>query len=218
MTPLLREMLDEMRSALTSEDIKAGVPDSDRNRGDVSPLYIHWEELKRRVELQENRIRELDNDIQQMSVWGDYPMERIDRLAQQGLSLRFWKASEFDFNQHRREWEDAYQVVIVSFQDDFYYFVTTTPLQAAIVLGGAEEVPICPSPVSTLITLQTQAKDSLRNTQVEIGDFALQHYRAVEASLGLHDTLVLPTKRKRFLTRFTNFLYKLSFFHRRKNK
>ncbi|MBO7379177.1 MAG: hypothetical protein J6U31_05455, partial [Bacteroidales bacterium] len=125
----------------------------------------------------------------------------IDQLSRLGQSLRFWRASQFEYNRNRREWEDNYQAEIVAFQDDSYYFVTTTPLQATIVLQGADEVTICPSPVSTLITLQTQAKDSLRRTQLEIGDFALQHYRSVEAALGLHDTLVIPTKRRRFWNR-----------------
>lgn len=201
MTPLLREMLDEMRRVLTFDDIRAGIPEPEQKRADVSPLYMHWEDLKRRAEMQETRIAELDQDIQQMSVWDDYPMSRIDQLARQGQSLRFWRASQFEYNRNRREWEDNYQAEIVAFQDDSYYFVTTTPLQATIVLQGADEVTICPSPVSTLITLQTQAKDSLRRTQLEIGDFALQHYRSVEAALGLHDTLVIPTKRRRFWNR-----------------
>lgn len=216
MTPLLREMLDEMRRVLTPDDIRAGIPDPERKGADVSPLYIHWEDLKKRKELQQKRIEELDADIQRMSVWGDYPMARIDQLAQQGLALQFWKASQFNYNLNRREWEDSYRSEIVAFQDDAYYFVTTTPLQAQIVLNGAERVDVCPSPVSTLITLQTHAKDSLRRIHLEIGDFALQHYRAIEAALGMHDTLVLPTRRKRLLIRLEWLLHQL-FWRKKKN-
>ena len=63
MTPLLREMLDEMRRVLTFDDIRAGIPEPEQKRADVSPLYMHWEDLKRRAEMQETRIAELDQII-----------------------------------------------------------------------------------------------------------------------------------------------------------
>jgi len=199
-TPLLQEMLHEMRRHLTKEDIRAGLPPVETLQTDVSPLYADWTTLCKKEQRQLERIAELDADIQHMEPWGDYPMARIDQFAQRGLSLKFWKSSQTQFEGHRQSWIDSYQAELVAVQAGCCYFVTVTPQGANIVLNEAQPVEVTPSPVSTLIMLQTRAKDSLRQIRLEMGDFSLQHYREVEAMLGLEDTLVLPSRRKRLWT------------------
>lgn len=207
MTPLLQEMLGEMRQTLTKEDIKAGVPDCAFDSDvDASTLYVEWIDLQQRLEKQKSIIDDLDQDILRMSPWADFPMSRIDQLAQSGQSLRFWKAREEVFAKNQQLWTDNYQIELANREDGFCYFVTVTPIETSIVLHEAEEVIVSPSPVSTLLSLQTRAKDTLRRIIVEQGDFAMQHYRVVESALGLTDTLVLPTKRRRLLNRLKRLL------------
>lgn len=196
-TPLLQEMLHEMRKHLTKEDIRAGLPAVETKQTDVSPLYVDWTTLCKKEQRQLERISELDADIQNMEPWGDYPMARIDQLAQRGLCLKFWRATQTQFDGHRQAWIDSYQAELVTVQGGQCYFVTVTPQGANVFLNEAQLVEVTPSPVSTLIMLQTRAKDSLRQIRLEMGDFSLQHYREVEAMLGLEDTLVIPSKRKR---------------------
>ncbi|MBQ0056659.1 MAG: hypothetical protein KBT20_03280 [Bacteroidales bacterium] len=198
-TPLLQEMLTEMQSVLSTDDIKAGLPENVMTDGvDASTLYVEWQELKHKLEKQKHLIRELDNDILGMEPWGDFPMSRIDQLSKQGQSLRFWKVRDSEFDGNRQQWIDNYQAELVSSNGGYSYFVTVTPIETVIVLTGAEEMSVTPSPVSTLLSLQTHAKDSLHRIIVQQGDFALSHYRAIEEALGLHDTLKMPTKRHRF--------------------
>ena len=68
-----------------------------------------------------------------------------------------------------------------------------------LAIPEAHSVEVTPSPVSTLIVLQTRAKDSLRQVQLQMGDFSLQHYREVEAALGLTDTIQIPSRRHRLM-------------------
>lgn len=189
-----------MRKHLTKEDIRAGLPVEESSQADVSPLYVDWTTLCRKEQRQLERIAELDADIQNMEPWGDYPMSRIDQLAQRGLCLKFWRSTQTQFEGNRQSWVDSYQAELVSVVAGYCYFVTITPQGGSVVLPEAQQVEVTPSPVSTLIMLQTRAKDSLRQIRLEMGDFALQHYREIEAMLGLEDTLVIKSKRSRLWT------------------
>ena len=208
-TPLLHEMLQEMRQHLSKEDIRAGLPPADGRLTDVSPLYVDWMTLRKKEQRQLERIAELDDDIARMEPWGDYPMARIDQLAQAGQHLQFWKATQTQFEGHRQMWSEDYQAELVAQHDGTCYFVTITPQGADITLPDAQAAEVAPSPVSTLIMLQTRAKDSLRLIRIEMGDFSLQHYREVEATLGLEGTLQVPSRRKRLLTPLRYLLRKI---------
>lgn len=188
-----------MRMHLSDEDIRAGVPTAGSLRTDISLLYADWRSLCHSEQRQIERIQELDADIQKMEPWGDYPMSRIDQLAQRGLRLLFWRCSRIQYEGHRQMWIDDYQAELVSEHEGECYFVTVTPQGVQIVLPEAQPIDVTPSPVSTLIMLQTRAKDSLRQIRIEMGDFALQHYREVESELGLSDTLHVQSKRRRLM-------------------
>lgn len=199
LTPLLTEMLQQMREVLTRDDIRAGLPALPDEAADVSPLYAQWLTLYKELTRQQQAIAELDADIHAMEPWGDYPMSQIDQLLRQHLSLQFWCCSASHFEAHRTEWSDAYSAALVSQSKGISYFTTTTPIDGNLSLPGCDRCKVTPSPLSTLIMLQTRIKDTYRQKLVEVGDFALSHYLEVEAALGLHDTLPETSKRKRFV-------------------
>lgn len=204
MTPLLHEMLQEMRMHLSDDDIRAGLPVVELPKTDISLLYVDWSALCRNETRQLERIADLDADIQRMEPWGDYPMARVDQLAQCGQRLLFWRCRKRQYEIHQQMWVDAYQAESVSERDGWIYFTTITPQGANIVIPDAIQEDVTPSPVSTLIMLQTRAQDSLRQIRLEMGDFSLQHYREIEAALDLQDTLQLPSRRRRLLRKVRN--------------
>ena len=209
MTPYLLEMLQEMRKHLSDEDIRAGLPCSGKHLADVSPLYVSWNRLRLTESRQLERIAELDADIARMQFWGDFPMSRIDQMAQQGKKMNFWRCTQTQFEGHRIQWNENYNTELVSQQDGYCYFVTTTPQGENTQLDDAQRVEVAPSPVSTLITLQTKAKDSLRQIRLEMGDFSLQHYRDVEFALGLTDTIGKTGRRRRLLSKVKQAIRKI---------
>ena len=151
-----------------------------------------------------------------MEPWGDYPMARVDQLAQCSQSLLFWKCTRTQYDAHSRQWKEAYQAELVSERGGQCYFVTVTPQGVPFVLPEAQQVQVAPSPVSTLITLQTKAKDSLKQIRIQMGDFSLQHYREVEATLHLTNTLVVPSRWNRIWALFRILIRKLK--HNKKSK
>ncbi|MBP5716808.1 MAG: hypothetical protein J6W69_06795 [Bacteroidales bacterium] len=199
MTPLLQEMLHEMRMHLSADDIRAGLPEVDGSLADVSLLYAEWTSLCDTEQRQMERIAELDSDIARMEPWGDYPMARIDQFSQQGRSLRFWRCTQTQYEGHWPQWSEKFGADLISQRDGFCYFTTVTPIDVMLAIPEAHSVEVTPSPVSTLIVLQTRAKDSLRQVQLQMGDFSLQHYREVEAALGLTDTIQIPSRRHRLM-------------------
>lgn len=197
LTPLLTEMLQQMREVLTRDDIRAGLPLTPQGVTDVSPLYATWTTLYKELKRQHQSIAELDFDIQAMQPWGDFPMSQIDQYSRQGLSLQFWNCKSSFFAVQQQLWSSEYGAQLVSEVGGKSYFTTLTPLDARPQLAGVEPCRVKPCPLSTLIMLQTRLQDTYRQTVIQLGDFALSHYLEVEAALGLHDTLPIVSKRKR---------------------
>ena len=190
LTPLFELMLHEMRQHLSDSDVRAGLPEAQTSEvHDISVVYAHWEKLTGDVGKQQELLAELEQDIARMEPWGEFPMDRIAQLALQGQSLRFWAAPVEVTERQGAFWADAYQATPVATRDGITYFTTTTPGEVLPVLQGADEVHVVPSPLSTLIMLQTRAKDRLRRLELQQADFALAHYREVEHALGVSDTL-----------------------------
>lgn len=196
LTPLLSEMLQQMRYVLTRDDVRAGLPSQTTASVDVSLILAQWVGMQSDYQRQQQMIKELDADIAEIQPWGDYPMQRVDMLASRGLRLMFWLSPETVVASHP-EWVDAYQMERVSSDGKNVRFTTIIPADAEIHLPGAMLCDIPPSPLSTLIMLQTRAKDASKQTLNRMGDFALENYRIIESALGLSNTLPPATKRGR---------------------
>ncbi|MDO4497064.1 MAG: hypothetical protein Q4B58_04405 [Bacteroidales bacterium] len=196
LTPLLTDMLQQMRDVLSRDDLRAGLPLQPVVVTDVSPLLAEWVSMQSDYERQQKMIAELDADIARIQPWGDYPMQQIDQLAAQGLCLQFWSAPSWVLDMHH-EWVEAYQLSLVSNNSKTSYFSIVVPIEAEINLPGAIRQQVPPCPLSTLIMLQTRAKDAARQGLTRMGDFALQYYLSIESALGLTNTLPPATKRAR---------------------
>jgi len=196
LTPLLNEMLQQMRDILSRDDLRAGLPLQSSAETDVSPLLAQWVSMQSDYHHQQQMIRDLDSDIEHLQPWGDFPMQRIDQLSAQGHCLQFWKAPSQVLSAHP-EWVDGYQLEQVSTDGQTVWFTVVVPADAQIQLPGAQQQEVPPSPLSTLIMLQTRAKDASRETLIRMGDFALEHYLVIESALGLSNTLPPVTRRAR---------------------
>jgi len=196
LTPLLKEMLQQMRDILSRDDLRAGLPLQSSAQVDVSPLLAQWVSMQSDYQRQQQMIADLDADIERMQPWGDFPMQRIDQLSSQGLQLQFWKAPLSVLSAHP-EWVDGYQLEQVSSDGKNVWFTVVAPTDVLVQLPGAQQQEVPPSPLSTLIMLQTRAKDASRETLIKMGDFALEHYLVIESALGLSGTLPPVTKRAR---------------------
>jgi len=200
LTPLLSEMLNQMREVLSRDDLRAGLPLQTSAVSDVSPLLAQWVNMQSDYQRQLQMIVDLDDDIVRLQPWGDYPMQRLAQMNNLGMQIQFWKAPTHLLDAHP-EWVEGYQIERVSSDQTNTWFTTISPIEATVCLEGAMLQQVPPSPVSTLIMLQTRAKDAAKQTLNRMGDFALQHYLVIESALGLHDTLPPITHRERMRAR-----------------
>lgn len=203
--PMLQQVLSEMRSLLSESDVQAGLPFQDGNViADVSVIHAQWVQLSQDIEKQKMLLEGLEQDLLSMSPWGEYPIDKLLEQDRQGLQVRFWRASEELAELHGSEWADAYQAERVSSRNGYAYFTTTTPKNVPFLIEGAVEQKIAPSPLSTLIMLQTRSKDRLRQLQLRQADFALAHYREVEKELGIEEVWEPMSRKHRFVKRLRN--------------
>lgn len=194
---LYREMLAQMRSCIQKEDVKAGLPPA-ASAFDIDSVFIFWQQFCLKVENLKKYIESLDYDIAARVPWGDLTFDSNEGFVE-GLPITHcWTAPKECFEAHQERWTEEYGVKMISEGQYLTFFTSSTPKGKEIVMEGAEEAKVCPSPASTLIMLQTKAKDSLKLEQLKMSDFAVEHYNSVEAALGLKNTLP-QTKRKRLL-------------------
>lgn len=197
---LYREMLAEMRRCINKDDIKAGLPFSADMDYDMEHIFIFWQQFRVKVNSLMKYIEGLDYDIAARLPWGDVEFNSNEGFVEGQPITRYWTATKDCFETNRKVWDKAYNVNITSKGEHLYFFTTSTDKGTEVLMEGAEEAQVCPSPTSTLIMLQTRAKDNLKLEKLKMSDFAVEHYRQVEAALGLKDTIP-NTKRKRFLFR-----------------
>lgn len=113
-------------------------------------------------------ISSLDNDIASRIPWGE-TLINTDEGFVDGLPVtRFWTSTKDSFNENKDLWVENYNAKFVSKGDFLVYFTTNTLIDEEIIMEGAEEAYVCPSPASTLIMLQTRAKDLLKEVEAEL--------------------------------------------------
>lgn len=127
------------------------------------------------VQLLKKYIQRLDSEIELMFPWGELDLAESERLRIEGTDLRFWTMDQKKFHLELQRsmdptiphWMSKYKVHPVSDAHSFSYFTTRTPLGTDINIPFASPARMCPSPVSTLIILQTKAKDKLNQLTVK---------------------------------------------------
>ena len=155
-------------------------------------IITHWESFGNSLQSITDHMRSLDADIARMQPWGDFDVMKVEALAERGTVIRFWRIASDVIAQG--DVSESSACHFVSTDGDWHYFVSVTQQGVSpVVPAGAEEVSICPCPISTLIMLQTRDKDALRRIDTLRGDYALIHYAEIYAAL--HEArpdMVLP--------------------------
>lgn len=122
------------------------------------------------IQLLKKYIQRLDSEIELMFPWGELDITKAEQLRTQGTDLRFWTMDHKKFHLELQRsmdptiphWMSIYKAHPVSDAQSLSFFTTQTPLGTDINIPFANPARMCPSPVSTLIILQTKAKDKLK--------------------------------------------------------
>ncbi|KAA6337655.1 V/A-type H+/Na+-transporting ATPase subunit I [termite gut metagenome] len=70
-------------------------------------------------------------DREALEPWGDFELESIQKLYNEGLSVGFYTCSE---SSYKEEWEKEYHATIINRQSSKVYFITVTKLSEAVEL------------------------------------------------------------------------------------
>ena len=176
-------VLNEM-GALLNEDDQPKIEESPSEEALLRVLN-HWEAMKQSMQGIKEHMQSLEQDIVKMQPWGDFDVMKVEQLSHHGCHIRFWKMnSELLSSRLAESWFVDCNVLIVTQDIEMTYFITVTDNEdRPPVPAEAEEVIICPCPVSTLIMLQTRDKDTLKKMETLLGDYALVHYGEVYSAL-----------------------------------
>lgn len=182
-TKRMYRVLSEM-AALLNEDDQPTIEDSPSEEA-LLRILNHWEAMTKSIQGIKEHMQSLEQDIVKMQPWGDFDVMKVEQLANHGCHIRFWKINgELLASRIAESWFIENNVLIVTEDFDASYFVTVTASEEKpSVPADAEEVTICPCPVSTLIMLQTRDKDTLKKMETLLGDYALVHYGEVYSAL-----------------------------------
>jgi V/A-type H+-transporting ATPase subunit I len=171
-------MLEQMRATLKKEDLEALPALPQGITYEVERIEVAWQDLCSQIAEEQRNMVNLEHDIQAVAPWGDFSFESIHKLTMAGWTVRFWTVSPKDL---RPEWTKEHHATVINRTPKLVYFITLTrSADELTALPGATEVHLGPSPQSTLIMLQTRAKDDLKKLRIKQGDFALAHYREME--------------------------------------
>lgn len=116
-------------------------------------------------------IEQLENEINLMFPWGEIDLFEIVLSRNNGIDLRFWTMESKKFHKELQRsmdptiphWMSLYNARPISESGSLCYFTTRTAQDVEINIPFASPAKMVPSPVSTLIMLQTRAKDMLKS-------------------------------------------------------
>ncbi len=182
-TQRMYRVLVEM-GALLNEDDQPTIEESPSEEA-LLRILNHWEAMTHSVKGIKEHMQSLEQDIAKMQPWGDFDVMKVEQLANHGCHIRFWQMDgELLASKVAEPWFIDCNVLVVTRDIEVSYFVTVTDSdERPAVPSEAEEISICPCPVSTLIMLQTRDKDKLKKMETLLGDYALVHYGEVYSAL-----------------------------------
>jgi len=76
--------------------------------------------LQREREQFDNAIKKAQKELAEVEPWGNFDFKLLGNLAEKGISIRFFIASEKAFNE---EWLNEYPIEIINHTNGLYYFV-----------------------------------------------------------------------------------------------
>ncbi len=82
------------------------------------------EALRHELDAADQRLANLEKDYAQLSPWGKYDLQTIEKLKEAGWTIQFFSCPDRKWNP---EWETLYNAFIVSQKGALLYFVTIIP-------------------------------------------------------------------------------------------
>lgn len=113
-------------------------------------------------------INAIQRDIELMTPWGDYSIERIQQLSDKGYKLSFYSCNERKFN---AEWEEKYNAVIVNKIGNILYFVIVNADEKVQI--DADPIQLNTNNISKLLATKENLLEALNQQESQFKNWAI---------------------------------------------
>jgi V/A-type H+-transporting ATPase subunit I len=146
---------------------------------EAADLVTAMEELEAERERIRSQINTLQKEISRIQPWGDFSAEKIDKLQEAGVTVRFFicPAKKFD-----PAWEEAYHTGIINVVQSSLYFVIFQQRDETIEIE-AEEIAMPQRPLRELKALVEEDKKRLDEIERTFDTYAERHTESLEKAL-----------------------------------
>ncbi len=138
-----------------------------------------FEEINKLSNEQEEKLQQLNSlkkEISLISPWGDFSVDTIEKLKDEGIRLRFYTCSSKRYDE---QWEREYPIEVIDKKAGNVYFVVVERGEEEIELD-AEEVRAPEKPVSELKHYEKKLEEDIRNIEKQFDKHASQSIKALE--------------------------------------
>ena len=134
-----------------------------------------YEDLQSRIQELGQKLPQLDKDIAQMQVWGDFDWDGVRKLRDAGWYIQFYSCTDKEYDE---VWETDYNAVRIREQGGHIYFVTVTPGP----LEGPDMEPLrLPSAgLSELLARKADTESQIEQAQADLKAFCQANCKTLE--------------------------------------
>ena len=134
-----------------------------------------YEDLQSRIQELGQKLPQLDKDIAQMQVWGDFDWAGVRKLRGAGWYIQFYSCTDKEYDE---AWEADYNAVRIREQGGHIYFVTVTPGP----LEGLDMEPLrLPSAgLSELLARKADTESQIEQVQADLKAFCQANCKTLE--------------------------------------
>ncbi len=157
--------------------LKRNVKQKKQDSKNGKEIYEKIVELRNEQEEKLQQLNSLQKEISLVRPWGDFSVNDIEKLKEQGVNIRFFVCSSKKYDE---EWEKQYPVRVIGKQTGNIYFVLIEKGEETIELDGAEEVKSPERPLSELEHYEKKLEEDIRNIEKEFDNHAANSIKALE--------------------------------------
>jgi V/A-type H+-transporting ATPase subunit I len=145
---------------------------------DAMDIVMRCQKLKIQEEELKSQQQTLIKSVEQMSVWGNFDLQKIAHIANLGYAIKFYSCRLNDYN---HEWEQDFNAVEISRSKTSVYFITLTDCELA-ENPQAEEFRISSLSLNDLQNSLQAVQNQLEDIYNQINTFAAENIFSLKKS------------------------------------
>lgn len=100
--------------------------------------FERYREAAREIESLTARIARTRKEADELAVWGAFSPDKLTRLEEAGVELRFFSAYDKDFGDRVAGWRESYLIEEIASRDGVTYFVAVVPPGTDVAIDAQE--------------------------------------------------------------------------------